>query len=66
MYLLLGWERIGSMKISKNKIKTILIVLAVILIIVIPVGINERGHVGVYLINGLENGIPDSLAYPTA
>lgn len=40
MYLLLGWERIVSMKISKNKIKTILIVLAVIMIIVIPVGIN--------------------------
>ena len=30
------------------------------------VGINERGHVGVYLINGLEKGIPDSFAYPTA
>lgn len=40
MYLLLGWKRIVSMKISKNKRKTILIVLAVILIIVIPVGIN--------------------------
>lgn len=26
------------------------------------VGIKERGHVGVYLINGLEKGIPDSLA----
>jgi len=26
------------------------------------VGINERGHVGVYLMNGLEKGIPDSLA----
>lgn len=40
MYLLLGWKGIVSMKISRNKIKTILIVLAVILIIVIPVGIN--------------------------
>lgn len=40
MYLLLGWKRIVRMKISKNKRKTILIVLAVILIIVIPVGIN--------------------------
>ena len=30
------------------------------------VGINERGHVGVYLINGLEKGTPDSFAYPTA
>ena len=30
------------------------------------VGINERGHVGVYFINGLEKGIPDSLEYPTA
>ena len=26
------------------------------------VGINERGHVGVYLINGLEKGTPDSFA----
>ena len=40
MYLLLGWKRIVRMKISRNKRKTILIVLAVILIIVIPVGIN--------------------------
>ena len=30
------------------------------------VGMNERGHVGVYFINGLENGIPDSFEYPTA
>ena len=30
------------------------------------VGIKERGQVGVYLINGLENGTPDALAYPTA
>ena len=26
------------------------------------VGINDLGHVGVYLINGLENGIPDAFA----
>ncbi|CCX86404.1 unknown [Clostridium sp. CAG:590] len=25
------------------------------------VGMKERGQVGVYLINGLENGIPDAL-----
>ena len=30
------------------------------------VGIKERGQVGVYLMNGLENGIPDALEYPTA
>ena len=30
------------------------------------VGINERGQVGVYLINGLANGILDALEYPTA
>ena len=26
------------------------------------VGMKERGHVGVYLMNGRENGTPDSLA----
>ena len=30
------------------------------------VGIKDLGQVGVYLINGLENGTPDSFEYPTA
>ena len=30
------------------------------------VGIKERGQVGVYLMKGLENGIPEALAYPIA
>ncbi len=30
------------------------------------VGIKDLGHVGVYLINGLANGILDALAYPIA
>ena len=29
-------------------------------------GMKERGQVGVYLMNGLEKGIPDAFAYPIA